>query len=350
MREQVVIPLSTPIRRARAGRTSAGRAQGAFPPGARRAHFWKANIGRMAPPRYRVAVLGPGGVGGLLGALLARAGDSVVVLAGESTARAIGERGLKLHSSRFGDFDVPVDSAVKLETPVDACLITVKATQLEPALERVPAQAVGQALLVPFLNGIDHVARLRALYPTSSVVAATIRVEVARIEAGAVRQTSPFAAVEIATSPGVADRVEALASHLRATGLDVKVRDVEAPMLWDKLVLLGPLALLTTHARANVGEVRTNRRDDALALISEVAAVATAEGVAVDPEAVLRMFDAAPEAMQSSMQRDQAAGLPLELDAIGGAVLEHAARAGVSVPVTTRLVEELREREARLAH
>jgi 2-dehydropantoate 2-reductase len=62
------------------------------------------------------------------------------------------------------------------------------------------------------------------------------------------------------------------------------------------------------------------------------------------------MFDAAPEAMQSSMQRDQAAGLPLELDAIGGAVLEHAARAGVSVPVTTRLVEELREREARLAH
>jgi 2-dehydropantoate 2-reductase len=137
---------------------------------------------------------------------------------------------------------------------------------------------------------------------------------------------------------------------MRATGLDVKVREEEVPMLWDKLVLLGPLALLTTQARANIGEVRTHRRDDALALISEVAAVATAEGVPVDAEAVLRMFDAAPEAMQSSMQRDQAAGLPLELDAIGGAVLEHAARAGVSVPVTTRLVEELREREARLAH
>jgi 2-dehydropantoate 2-reductase len=50
--------------------------------------------------------------------------------------------------------------------------------------------------------------------------------------------------------------------------------------------------------------------------------------------------------MQSSMQRDQAAGLPLELDAIGGAILEHAARAGVAAPVTTRLVEELRERES----
>jgi 2-dehydropantoate 2-reductase len=121
-------------------------------------------------------------------------------------------------------------------------------------------------------------------------------------------------------------------------------------MLWDKLALLGPLALLTTHARANLGEVRAHRRNDARALISEVSAVAKAEGVAADPEAVLRMFDGAPAAMESSMQRDQAAGLPLELDAIGGAILEHAARAGVVVPVTTRLVEELREREARLAH
>jgi 2-dehydropantoate 2-reductase len=213
-----------------------------------------------------------------------------------------------------------------------------------------PAPALGTALLVPFLNGIDHVARLRTLYPSSSVVAATIRVEVARIEAGTIRHTSPFAAVEIGTSPAVADRVENLVAHLRSTGLDVNVRDDEVPMLWDKLGLLGPLALLTTHERANLGEVRAHRHDDARALIWEVAAVARAEGVAADPDAVLRMFDSAPAAMESSMQRDQAAGLPLELDAIGGAILEHAARAGVAVPVTTRLVKELREREARLAH
>lgn len=118
----------------------------------------------------------------------------------------------------------------------------------------------------------------------------------------------------------------------------------------DKLALLGPLALLTTHARANVGEVRTHRHDDARALIWEVSAVAKAEGAAADPQAVLRMFEAAPAAMESSMQRDQAAGLPIELDAIGGAILEHAARASLAVPVTRRLVEDLRERELRLAH
>jgi 2-dehydropantoate 2-reductase len=302
----------------------------------------------MARERLRVAVLGPGGVGGLLAALLARAGDSVVVLAGESTAQTIALRGLRVESSKFGDFHVTVDSSARLQPPVDACLVTVKATQLDEALERVPADALGESLVVPFLNGIEHVERLRNRYPSAHVVAATIRVEVARVGPGLIRHTSPFAAVELATSAAVQDRVEVLAAHLRATDLDVKVRDDEVPMLWDKLVLLAPLALLTTHERANVGGVRTRRRDDAIALISEVAAVAQAEGGTVDAAAVLKLLDSAPETMQSSMQRDQAAGLPLELDAIGGAVLTHAARAGIAVPVTTRLVEELREREAGL--
>jgi len=173
---------------------------------------------------------------------------------------------------------------------------------------------------------------------------------VARVEPGLVRHTSPFAAVEIATRAVVQQRVDKLAAHLRATGLDVKVRDDESPMLWDKLVLLAPLALLTTHERGNVGDVRTRRREDALAVISEVAAVARAEGGTLDAEAAMRLLDSAPEGMSSSMQRDQTAGLPLELDAIGGAVLRHAARAGIAVPVTKRLVEELRQREARLAH
>lgn len=300
----------------------------------------------MTERPLRVAVLGPGGVGGLLAALLARAGNSVVVLSGESTARAIADRGLSVESGRFGDFHAKVDSAVRLQGEVDFCLVTVKATQLEEALERVPRDTLGHGLVVPFLNGIDHVDLLRRTYPSSSVAAATIRIEVTRIEPGVIRQISPFAAIDIAPPATRREQVEKLAAQLVVAGFDVRVREDETAMLWDKLALLAPLALLTTHERANVGEVRTRRRDDALALISEVAAVARAEGATGDSEATVRLLDAAPPAMESSMQRDQAAGLPLELDAIGGTVLRRAARAGVPVPVTARLVEELRARSA----
>jgi len=49
------------------------------------------------------------------------------------------------------------------------------------------------------------------------------------------------------------------------------------------------------------------------------------------------------------MQRDQAAGRPLELDALGGALLRRAARAGIAAPVTRRLVDELGARSGQPA-
>jgi 2-dehydropantoate 2-reductase len=303
----------------------------------------------MNPDRLNVAVLGPGGVGGLLAALLARAGDAVLILASDDTAAAIARDGIRVESQKFGNFAVSVQTASHLAHPVDACFITVKATSLRDAVDRVPRNALGSGFAIPFLNGIEHVDFLRSVYPPESVVAATIRIETTRAAAGLIRQTSPFAMISLAASPFNRDRVERIAAHLTSAGLDVRVRDDELAMLWDKFVLLAPMALLTTHERANVGAIRTTRRADTIALVDEIAAVAGADGIHVDPGTVLGLIDSVPESMETSMQRDQAAGRPLELDALGGALLRRAAKAGINVPVTRRLVGELQSRIERPA-
>jgi len=287
----------------------------------------------------KVAVLGPGGVGGLLAALLARHGADVVVVANAETASLIARDGLRVESMRFGDFQARVRATANLDEPVDAVLVTVKATHLAQALQRVPANTLGDGVVVPFLNGLDHVDYLRTVYPPANVVAATIAIETARVQPGVIRHTSPFASVQIS-----GDRGAPLAEDLKAVGFDVRVRDDELAMLWDKFAFLAPVALLTTDARANVGVVRTARRGDAEAMMHEVAAVAAAEGVSVDPDAQLKRLDSIPESMETSMQRDQAANRPLELDALGGALLRRAAKHHVTVPVTDRVVRDLEAR------
>jgi 2-dehydropantoate 2-reductase len=289
----------------------------------------------------RVAVLGPGGVGGLLAGLLARQGATVVCLAGAETAAVLENQGVRVQSEQFGNFEVPIRAADRLTEPVDACLVAVKATQLDAALERVPANLLGDALVVPFLNGVEHVDLLRDRYPDASVVAATIRVESTRVAPGQVRHDSPFASVELATGPNPVARVERLASLLQQAGLEVQVSDEERATLWRKLNILAPLALLTTHHAAPAGVVRDERRDDLAAVAEEVASVARAEGAPADAHSVFEFFDRIPAAMQSSMQRDAAAGRAIELEAIGGAVVRAAQRHGIPVPVTSRLVREL---------
>lgn len=90
-----------------------------------------------------VAVLGPGGTGGLLAALLSRSGHRVICLAGEATAGTLRRTGISVRSRQFGDFTAPVEADTELREPVDACLVTVKHTALDAALTRVPPAALG---------------------------------------------------------------------------------------------------------------------------------------------------------------------------------------------------------------
>jgi len=287
----------------------------------------------------RVAVLGPGAVGGLVGTLLARQGHAVTCLAGAGTAAHIERHGLRLTSDRYGEVTAGARGAELLNEPVDVLLVTPKSTRLEEALARVPATTLGDAVVVPLLNGLEHMTLLRERYPDARVVAGAIRVVASRTAPGEVRHEGDLAAVQL--GPGA----DELADALTETGLDVTVRPDEAGLLWDKLAFLAPVALLTTTLDAPLGSVREQLPDDLRALVEEVAAVARAEGAQADAAATLAFMATVPAGMTSSLQRDTAAGHETELDAIGGAVLRAAERHGVDVPVTTRVVEHLRARD-----
>ncbi|MET9082285.1 2-dehydropantoate 2-reductase [Streptomyces sp. NPDC004237] len=297
---------------------------------------------RTPGSRLTVAVLGPGGVGGLLAALLSRAGHRVLCLAGEETAHTLRTGGIQVRSTAYGDFTAPVEADTTLREPVDACLITVKATALDAALTRIPPAALGDALLVPFLNGIEHPALLRARYPEDRVAPSVIRVESTRVAPGLVAHTSPFAEIDLTGAKVPRPRLDALAEALTAAGPATRVLEDETTALWAKMSFLAPLALLTTRYALPLGEARTRHREELASLLAETAAVSRACGAPVDPAQALARYDAFPPAMKSSMQRDAEAGRPLELDAIGGALLRAADRHGVPVPVTARIVRELR--------
>lgn len=288
-----------------------------------------------------VAVLGPGGVGGLLAALLARAGHRVICLAGDETAAALRTDGIRVGSGRFGDFTASVEADTELREPVDACVITVKATALDAALARVPATALGDGLLVPFLNGVEHPTTLRARYGPGRVAPAVIRVESTRVAPGVIEHASPFAEIDLTGETVPRERLDALAAALGAAGLTTRVLEDEAAVLWAKMTFLAPLALLTTRYGLPLGDVRTRHRGELTSLLDETAAVSRSYGGPSDPAGALARYDALPPQSKSSMQRDAEANRPLELDAIGGALLRAADRQGIAVPVTARLVREL---------
>jgi 2-dehydropantoate 2-reductase len=257
---------------------------------------------------------------------------------------ALRARGFTVRSGLFGNFTAPVEAEIELRESVAVCLIATKATSLEVALRRASPRVLEHSLIVPFLNGIEHVAAIRRFYPSSAVVPATIRVEAYSATPGEIDHLSPFASLEVASNPTTRGRLPILLEHLAHAGLEVQTRDDETAMLWGKLIFLAPMALLTTQTQSSIGVIREKSRGDLIAMITEAVKVARAEGVPADVGSVLAFMDRAPASFQSSMQRDALAGRPVEIEAIGGVIERTAARHGIEVPVTTRVGEEIRAR------
>ncbi len=295
----------------------------------------------------KVAVLGPGGVGGLLAAALERAGDDVVVVARESTAATIARDGLRVESVRLGELVEHPRATARLEQPVDALIVATKAAGLEPALERV---AVEPPVVLPLLNGLDHLALLRERFGPRSVLAGSIRVEADRPQPGVVVHTSPFLLVSMASAdPATQAPMRALADALERAQVPVRVSGSEADVMWSKLVRLNALACVTSAYDVLLGEIRSTPelRAELEGAIEEACAVGTAEGAhEIEPARAIAELEAAHDTLGSSMQRDIAGGREPELDAIPGAVLRAGARHGIPCPTIERLVARIEARAA----
>jgi 2-dehydropantoate 2-reductase len=288
----------------------------------------------------RHAILGAGGVGGIMGACLARNGDSVAMVVRPEKLQSYPKQ---LHlESPFGKFDV--DVAVAAEVPaVDVLWITVKATQLESALKALKNPDAVKAI-VPLLNGIDHVQLLRSRYGSGRVIPATIAGEMEQVSPGHFVHRSPFLRLNVASSGRAL--VGSTLDQLQKMGLTCNFIDDEPTLMWGKLVFLAPFALSTTAADKPVGEIISDPqwRSLAEACVREACAVGRAEGAKVDAESILAWVKTAPANMRSSMQKDVDRGNPPELDAIAGPILRGAQRHGIDVPATKKLVEGVERR------
>jgi 2-dehydropantoate 2-reductase len=282
----------------------------------------------------RHAILGAGGVGGLIGACLAHAGDSVTLVV-KRDALAQYPKQLRLESA-FGNFMVDVSVAAEVP-PVDMLWITVKATQLEAALTALRNPDAVTAI-VPLLNGIDHIALLRSRYGSGRVIPATIAVETERVSPGHIVHRSPFARLNV-SSAGKA-LLAGTIDQLQQIGFACRFIDDEATLMWSKLVFLAPFALTTTAADKTTSEVISDPhwRSQLEACVREACAIAVAECAKVDPEAILAGMRAMPP-MRSSMQKDVQQHKTPELDAIAGPILRGGRRHGIEVPATKKLVD-----------
>ncbi|MFN8633171.1 MAG: 2-dehydropantoate 2-reductase [Chloroflexota bacterium] len=302
----------------------------------------------------RVLVMGSGGVGGYFGGMLAEAGHEVVFTARGAHLEAMQKDGLIVIDRGKSTLLSPVQ-AVRMPEEAggafDLVLFTVKTYDTIGAAQAIAPIVGPETAVLPLQNGVDAVDEVGAIVGADRMLGGATNIGARINEPGVVERFSPFCNVTLGEpAGGISERVESIAEAFRQAGLD----DVTASpditrAVWEKFMLLAPLASTTSAANVASGKVNGTAEGRALwkQLMDEVHAVGRANGVHLPDESaanVEKFFLNLPETHTTSMQRDYDGQRRVELEHLAGTVIRRGKAVGVATPIFDTVYAVLRIR------
>lgn len=307
----------------------------------------EARQGRVGVMKW--LVVGAGSTGGYLGARLHGIGREIHFLVRPARAAQLRQRGLRIVSP---DGDSVIEPRLvqrdTLAGPFDAVLLAVKGYQLEAALEDMAPAVGADTMILPVLNGMEHLERIATRFGADRIVGCTLKVATTLSDEGDIVQLNSLQEMAVGELDGRdSARTRALRDFLHGSTIVTRLTPDIRREMWEKWVLLASLGGLTCLMRGPVGEVVACSGGGELAnsLLDEVAAVVRAVGDAPSSsflQATRELLSTQGSPLTSSMYRDLQQGRPVEVENILGDLHRHAQRAGIATPLLQAAYVHLR--------
>src|SRR5437870_11074896 len=306
----------------------------------------------------KFAIVGAGAIGAFLGAMLARAGEDVTLIARGAHLRAMQEHGVRVRGE-IGEFQVPITATDDPATvgEVDVLVLTLKAHSV-PAIAASLRPMIGANTSVLtaqngfpwwyfYAHGGDwEGTRLESVDPggiisqsidASRVIGCVVYPSTAIVEPGIVwhLEGTRFAIGEPDGSKS--ERCRKIADAFIKAGLRCPIRTNIRHDMWVKLmgnVAYNPISALTRATLIKIVQCAETRQL-AASIMAEAESVAQRLGIEMGVSIEQRLAGAEKVGHhKTSMLQDLESGRPMELEAIVGAVVELGDRMRLPLPCT----------------
>ncbi len=281
----------------------------------------------------KILVVGAGAIGGYFGGRLLEAGRDVTFLVRPKRAAQLAETGLVIKSGK-GDANLakpPTVLAGDLRRPFDLILLSLKAYDLEAAIDSFAPAIGSETAILPLLNGMRHLDVLDRRFGKDRVLGGECVIAATLDDRGRILHLNDFHLLTfgerfVARSP----RIDAIAREFQGAKTEARISAVILLEMWEKWVMLASLAGITCLMRASVGDIaEAGGAPLALRMLEECGDVAASAGFAPRPEFLERTrntLTAAGSPFTASMLRDIERGGRIEGDHILGDLIRRGER------------------------
>jgi 2-dehydropantoate 2-reductase len=285
----------------------------------------------------RIVVVGAGGLGSYVGAVLSEAGhDVTLVVRGEHRA-AIEASGLEVRS-HAGDVHVQVGcvgSALEVDE-ADLAFLVTKTFSLDEVSEQLRHLADRGAHIVSLLNGVTALDRMEAHgIPRDALADGVAYMTSFRVAPGVVERKAAHQRIVLDADAGPVDRVRAA---FEGTLVAIEVVDDIRVELWEKMSVVCALSVLCAIGERNMGSIRGHAFGAELQklAIAEVLDVGRASGVPIPPETdekIDETLDRFPDDFFPSVIHDLNQGRRTEMGDLGEEISRVGRAHGVPTPL-----------------
>ena len=303
----------------------------------------------------KITLIGPGGVGGYIGTLLAKTFPHVTLVARGERGKSIRANGITLTSDWSGNHtaypEATVESALELP-PQDYIFICVKQYSLESVCASLKNAVTRDTVIIPVMNGVDPGERTRRYLQDGTVIDSLIYIVAFANEDYSITQQGDGVRIYLGienASPQEWEKVESVCRMLSLAKIPCRAaKDIQAE-IWKKYILNCAYNVETAYYNNTIGQLRDDPQKAAQyeALTNEAYQVAKKKNIQITEEEkegmIERFYHQMAYDATSSLQRDILAQRPTELETFGGYLIKEAHRLGVPVPVSEMMYEGLKK-------
>lgn len=294
-------------------------------------------------------IIGAGGTGGSIGAYMTEAGKDVTLIARGVHLRKMQAEGLKMETTKKGNYTVNPIKATDMEhyeEQPDIIFVCVKGYSLEDTIPFIRRVAKSDTIVIPILNIYGTGGRMQEKLPELLVTDGCIYIAGEIKEPGTIWQNGDIFRIVYGVRNKEEFRPELfeVAKDLKESGIDgVLSENIQRDAL-QKFAYVSPMAACGLYYHVNAGEVQVTGepRDTFVKLMREIDALAEAMGVPFLIDIVttnLQILDSLSPTASTSMQRDIYAGKASEIDGLIYEVVRMGKKYGVPTP-TYEMVEK----------
>ncbi len=303
-----------------------------------------------------IVIIGPGAIGSLLGARLFEHGHEVLLIARGKRLQALQRDGVVIsESDTVRQVPVPVADRCDADNLPDQIIIATKTFQLPGALDLLEPYRDAEFGILTVQNGVEAPDIVQSRLPSARVLGSRMH-GFFELEGQVVKHTGVPPGIQMGpVAAGFRDATHEqisrnLAEILQNSGIMAELVDDVRPALWEKFVMAATIGGVAPAFGLTVGQVSQHTGACSMleGAMQEVAAIATAQGIALPKDCVARKMEFIsrfPPDVTSSLQRDLEAQRPSEFAQLTGAIPRLAHRAGLTAPIAEEVIEMLRARE-----